>query len=516
MSARAEGQGIDRPITIAIMAMGGQGGGVLADWIVALAEQGGWVAQTTSVPGVAQRTGATIYYVELIRPQQRNSRPVLSLLPVPGDVDIVIAAELMEAGRAIQRGLVSPDKTTLIASSHRSLAVLEKANPGDGRADSAAVLQSAGTIAHRFIHADMHAVAEAQGSVISAALFGALAGSETLPFPREAFEDTIRAAGVGVNASLRASAAGHATAGLPEPEAAAAAAILAPPIPPPPIPATTQGGSAAELAELARALHRVAADFPAEAATMLHAGLRRLVDYQSIAYAHAYLDRIAPFAAIDSTPGRELTVEAARHIAVAMSYDDVIRVADLKTRGARFARVRSDVLATQDHLVETTEFMHPRVQEICATLPARLGLYVETSPRLCGVLKRLFEHPRRIRTTTLHGFIPLYILAGLKPWRPRLLRHRRETAHIDSWLALAGAQSDQRLATELIKCRRLIKGYSDTHSRGQSKFDKVISALPLLAGRGDAADWIRRLRDAALADEAGVMLDGALRTVATL
>ncbi len=499
-------RGIDRPITIAIMAMGGQGGGVLADWIVDLAEHGGWVAQTTSVPGVAQRTGATIYYVELIRPQQRNSRPVLSLMPVPGDVDIVIAAELMEAGRAIQRGLVSPDRTTLIASSHRSLAVLEKATPGDGRADSAAVLQTATATARRFLHADMQAMAEAQGSVISASLFGALAGSNALPFPREAFEETIRAAGLGVNASLRAFAAGHATVQSPELPADA----------PAPIPAAVQGGTPAERAELARALSRVAADFPAEAAAMLHAGLKRVVDYQDIGYAHAYLDRVAPFAASDTTPGHELTMEAARHIAVAMSYDDVIRVADLKTRGTRFARVRGEVLATEDHLVETTEFMHPRLQEICATLPARLGLYVESSPRLCALLKRLFERPRRIRTTTLRGFMPLYILASLKPFRRRLLRHQRETAHLDTWLALAAAQTDQRLATELIKCRRLVKGYSDTHSRGQSKFDTVISALPLLAGRADAADWIRRLRDAALADEAGVMLDGALRTVATL
>ena len=45
--------------------MGGQGGGVLADWIVWLAESEGWAAQSTSVPGVAQRTGATIYYIEM-------------------------------------------------------------------------------------------------------------------------------------------------------------------------------------------------------------------------------------------------------------------------------------------------------------------------------------------------------------------------------------------------------------------------------------------------------------------
>ena len=118
----------DRPLAIAIMAMGGQGGGVLADWIVALAEAEGWVAPATSVPGVAPRPGATIYYVEIIRAAP-GRHPVLSLMPVPGEVDVVIAAEWLEAGRAVQRGLVSPDRTLLLASSHRSLAMSEKISP---------------------------------------------------------------------------------------------------------------------------------------------------------------------------------------------------------------------------------------------------------------------------------------------------------------------------------------------------------------------------------------------------
>src|SRR5919199_4926041 len=100
----------DKPLSIAILAMGGQGGGVLADWIVSLAEANGWYAQSTSVPGVAQRTGATIYYVELLK-HRAGTRPVLSLVPTPGDVDVVIAAELMEAGRSMLRGLVTPDRT---------------------------------------------------------------------------------------------------------------------------------------------------------------------------------------------------------------------------------------------------------------------------------------------------------------------------------------------------------------------------------------------------------------------
>ena len=490
--------GTDRPITLAIMAMGGQGGGVLADWVVGMAEAEGWVAQTTSVPGVAQRTGATIYYVELIRPQQRNSRPVLSLMPMPGDVDIVIASELMEAGRAIQRGLVSPDRTTLIASTHRSYAVTEKAKPGDGRADAGTVLATAETVAARFVKADMQALAEASGSVISSSLFGALAGSGALPFARTAFEATIKASGVGVEASLRAFGAGFDTVQTPNRPAEMAA------VPP----AAVSGGTDAERAELARALQRVES-FPPAAHDMLRVGLRRMVDYQDVAYAHQYLDLVA------SLPP-SLATEAARQIAVALSYDDVIRVADLKTRGSRFARVRGEVGARNDQVLETTEFMHPRVQEICATMPAGLGRWAETSGAAQRVL-RLFERGRRVRTTRLGGFLPLYAIAGLRRWRQLLLRHEREMAHVDAWLALVRAHADTpALALEILKCRRLVKGYSDTHARGQSKFDRVTGAVPLLAGRDDAADWVRRLREAALADEDGTMLDGALRTVATL
>jgi len=118
------------------MAMGGEGGGVLADWIVDLGEANGWLAQTTSVPGVAQRTGATIYYVELYpasEAERDGATPVLALMPLPGDVDVVLASELMECGRAVQRGLVTPDRTTLVASTHRVYSITEKSALGDGR-----------------------------------------------------------------------------------------------------------------------------------------------------------------------------------------------------------------------------------------------------------------------------------------------------------------------------------------------------------------------------------------------
>ena len=499
-----------RPLSIAVLAMGGQGGGVLVDWIVALAESQGWVAQSTSVPGVAQRTGATIYYVEMIPARSGARDPVLSLMPVPGDVDVVIAAELMEAGRAMQRGLVTPETTTLITSTHRSFAVEEKAAPGDGIGDASKVFDASAVAAKRVVAFDMARLAETTGSAISAVMFGALAASGALPLPREAFEATIRAAGVGVEPSLRAFAAGF-------DQASAEAASTA---------ASARAKSAADLKvfpELAATGHpdfdalvdRARATFPAPLHGIVAAGLRRVVDYQDIGYGRHYLDLVEQFLKFERRDDPALTRAAAKHIAVAMAYDDLFRVADLKTRASRFARVRREVAAEPGQIVTMTEFMHPRMEEVAGSLPARLGRWIEDRPRLFKALDHLVNRGRRVQTGTVRWFLPLYLVGGLKRFRRDTLRHHREVAHRDAWLDLAKtiAVRDYALAVEIVETRRLVKGYSDTHARGTSKFDKVIAAATRLEGRADAAEWVRRLRQAALADEEGKALDGALATV---
>jgi len=198
-----------------------------------------------------------------------------------------------------------------------------------------------------------------------------------------------------------------------------------------------------------------------------------------------------------------------------MAYDDVIRVADLKTRASRYERVLRDNSVGEAQIVYTTEYMHPRLEEAAGTLPAPLGRFLESHPALFGWL---FRKGRRVRSGTIHWFLMLYVLAALKPIRRTTLRHQREMAHLGSWLALAAAHAADNydLAVEIVSARRLIKGYSDTHARSESKFDRVIGAVPLLARRPDGADWMRRLRDAALMDENGIALDGALKTIATL
>lgn len=499
---------LQKPICIAIHAMGGQGGGVLADWIVALAEDNGWVAQSTSVPGVAQRTGATIYYIEMLPARLGGNRgaPVLALTPVPGEVDVVIAAELMEAGRAIQRNFVTPENTTLIASSHRSYAVVEKIVPGNGIANAEQVLEAGRKAAKRFLYFDMAAEAERNNSVISAVLLGALAGAEVLPFDRGAFEATIRKGGVGVETSLRAFAGGYGRIRQPPPAADVAK----------PLPALPQNSGHTALDRL---LDRVRQELPEPAHAMVFAGLRRVVDFQDVAYGGEYLDRLAAVATLDRAGrGFALTVEAARQVAVAMCYDDVIRVADLKTRASRFDRVRGEVDAAPDQLVYMTEFMHPRIEEVCGTLPAALGRAIENTPWLFKALGRIVDRGRRVKTGTVGWFLVLYVLAGMQRFRRSTLRHGEETAHIAAWLDLVRTMAARNydLAVEIVKCRRLVKGYSDTHARGLGKFDRVVAAAQCLADRPDAADWVRRLRDAALLDEEGKALDGALKTVASL
>ena len=506
-AARRLGQDPSRPITLAVLAMGGQGGGVLVDWIVQLAEQQGFIAQSTSVPGVAQRTGATIYYIELLdqrHAQAAGREPVLALMPVPGEVDIVIASELMEAGRAMVRGLVTPDRTTLIASSHRDYATLEKVAPGNGVADAQAVLEAAQTHARRFIHDDMQALARSQGSVISAVLFGALAGSGELPFEDPAFEDTVRRAGVGVEASLRALRAGMQAVREPlrsEP----------PPDPfvarPPPLPARAASPALEPLRQ------RIERGFPPEAHAMLGVGLQRVVEFQDVAYGQEYLDHMAALCAVaqgsgDARHGHAATIEAARWVAVAMAYDDVIRVADLKTRASRFERIRREVGAAEGEVVGMTDYFHPRLEEVHGLMPAAWSRRIEGLPMLQRALRAQLGQGRRVASHSVRGHLLLHLLAGLRRWRRRSLRHAQEMAHLDAWLAQVHAllAQDHALGLELIRCRQLVKGYSDTHARGTSKFDRLLAAAPRLLGRADAGPALARLRQAALADPQGQKL----------
>ncbi|MGI9422380.1 MAG: DUF6537 domain-containing protein [Hyphomicrobiaceae bacterium] len=249
-----------------------------------------------------------------------------------------------------------------------------------------------------------------------------------------------------------------------------------------------------------------------------NAGLRKVIEFLDVDYGAEYLDYLDKALAIDTADRNWcLAAAAAKHLANAMSYDDPIRVADAKTRADRMQRVTSEVGAPEDAIVQITEYLHPRMEEVCDCLPKGMADWIERRPKLYAWLDRRVNKGRRVRTNTIKGYALLWLTASLRPYRRRLKRHHHEMKSLDVWYqrALDVAAQDYDLGVEVLNCRRLIKGYSDTHSRGTSKFDRVMSSLELIQGRADASQWLRRLIEAALQDENGDALDGALKTIAS-
>ena len=493
-----------RPITMLLAALGGEGGGVLSNWVVDVAESQGCLVQYTAIPGLAQRTGATSYYLEISETARGSSprdEPVMALMPGPGDVDILVSTEIIEAGRMMQRRFLNSGRSVVIASTHRTFAIMEKSAMGDGRFDSESVIRAVGKMSQRFVHFDMAQLAREAGSIINAVLFGALAGSGALPFARAAFEDAIAKGGIAVEANLKGFAAGFERAAGPDQAA-----------PPEDIKAAPAAPLPKDLAE------RLEGEFPAPTHALMRAGLARLLDYQDEAYAELYLDRLARILAVDGQSGGlargwELTAETGRHLALWMAFEDIIRVADLKTRPARFERVRGEAGLEPGQILAVAEFLKPRAEEMSSLMPPWLArLFMET-PALKRLLRR-FEKSRTVRTTTVSGFLLMWTLARLRRWRRGTFRYREEQVLIEGWLEqVASSGRDYDLGLEVAALARLIKGYGETRERGQANFRYIMVALAGLRGTTEPATTVRGLRESALADEDGASLGQELESL---
>ncbi len=498
----------ERATTLLIGALGGEGGGLLADWVVGAARAAGFPVQSTSIPGVAQRTGATTYYVEVYPVALAalgGREPVMSLYPSPGDVDVVVSSELLEAGRSIENGFVSPDRTTLIASTHRIYAIAEKSAMGDGIHDDARILAAARGIARRPILHDLDAIARARSVALNAILLGIIAGTEALPIPASAFEAAIRARGVAVEPNLAGFTIGLGVA-RGEIEAPATAAP----------PARSWSGAAPAAAGIEA---RVREGFPAEVRDIVDEGTKRLRDYQDAAYAAEYMTRLEPVLDADRAAGGQdggfaLTREAARHLALWMSYEDVVRVADLKSRAARRARVRADAGAKPGEPIHVTEFLKPGLEEVGSVLPRAIGEALVRLAARGGAWQRL-RLPMRLKSHTVSGHLRLRLLAALKRRRRGSYRFAQEHALIARWLdaVTLAASLDAGFAIEVAKCATLLKGYGETHARGRANFLAILETVitPTLAGAiPPSADWLAEARAAALAEPEGKALAEAL------
>ena len=495
-----------RPITMLIAALGGEGGGVLTQWIVSAAAQAGFPAQSTSIPGVAQRTGATTYYIEILPVTAADlggKRPVLALTPGVGDIDIAVASELLEAGRTVANGFVTPERTHVIGSLSRFYAMDEKIAMGDGRFDQDKLTKIIREHAKDALLIDMESLAKQSGSIINAVMLGAIAGCGRLPLKLEQFEAAIREDGTSIDINLRGFRAGY--------EAARA---------------NVQSVKVVEKKKNAPATpalveHEIARTFPLVAQGMGLEGVRRLIHYQSIDYAWLYLSRLRPIAEADQTISAQgkLLKEVARHLAVRMSYEDVVRVAQAKAAPARMRRIAHEELRVNGEPFSVHDFLKPGIEELCQLLPSFMARPILRLAERKGWLGRVY-FGMEINSTSISGYLRFLMLAKLRRLRPYGHRYKQEQQQIESWLALIreAARRSPELALEIAECARLIKGYGDTHTRGLANYRAIEKRVirPALAGEipsGQAADAVASARTAALVDPEGESLARCLAEI---
>jgi indolepyruvate ferredoxin oxidoreductase beta subunit len=197
-----------------------------------------------------------------------------------------------------------------------------------------------------------------------------------------------------------------------------------------------------------------------------------------------------------------------------MAYEDIIRVADLKTRASRFERVRKEVGAKSGEPVVVIDYLKPGIEEFASVLPGYFGKRLVAWAEKRGKLDA-YNIGMHIKTSSVFGYLLVRSLAWLRPLRPLTYRYGEEQALIERWLARVSeaARRDAALAREVAACAALIKGYGETHRRGKANFLAILDALvenPPAADPREQAQSIRTAREAALADPESKALGQAL------
>ncbi|HSV47813.1 MAG TPA: indolepyruvate oxidoreductase subunit beta family protein [Ramlibacter sp.] len=518
------------PISLLICALGGEGGGVLTEWLVEIARHAGYPCQATSIPGVAQRTGATTYYIEVFPVPIKDlggRRPVLSLNPVPGALDAIVSSELLETTRQIGNGMAAPARTLVISSSSRTLTTIERMQLGDGRADSDALVKVVREFSRTHNVFDMNAVAKEAGTVVSAVMLGAVAGSGLFPFRREDYEAVVKAGGGKMaQASWRGFEKAYEIVAGSKAQAAFVNAILVDEgqgrhagLDPASMSSMTTAEQPGLRVKPAMTAGGMTAGFPPQVHDMLALGHARVCEYQDAAYGDLYLQRLHSILQTERAAdpaganGFAITREMARWLALWMAFDDIVRVADLKSRTSRWQRVRKEVKIGETDLLALYDHFKPGVPEFAALLPSSMATRLIAWDRrrvLQG--KPSWALPLKVGTHTAFGMLALRTLASLKWLRVRGNRYATEQRMIGQWLAgvAEGTRRHWALGHEIALCGRLIKGYGSTNERGKENLLHVLEHLAHGADAQQCAQAIAAARTAALADDAGKALDATL------
>ncbi len=486
---------LKKPITVLVAAVGGQGGQLFSQWLFDAAKEAGFYPVGVGLPGLSQREGATVYYLEFFAEPEATA--TFSPFPEKGKVHVLVGLELLELLRALREGYLAEDGA-IIGSTHRVLTTDEKLPFKGGFVTAEQVMPFLQGQAKQCIAFDAVRAAALTGlseRAANAILFGALAASGVLPFPTDAFRKAIEHYGVAVAFNLRAFDFGlryrewlHQLSALDDFSTREWETLPEPKLP----------------AEVQQKMERLSVDD--ELATILQHAARWLCHYQDARYFARYLDCVREVYERDERRGTRdgdrttdllVTKEVARILAMRMAYEDAIRVAQLKTQRQRFERLRYEHQLDNNAIYRILDFFSPDWDELTGLLPFGRTRHKEFATREMkgDELTRLpaqSEELRRpalqlkVETSSLTGYLLLKVLHLLKPLRPYSRRFKEEWAAITEWLdeVKRSLDKDYNLAFLIARSGELVRGYGRTRRKTLALWRTFVGFLNALQKRG--------------------------------
>lgn len=518
------------PFSILICALGGEGGGVLTQWLVNTARIAHAPVQSTSIPGVAQRTGATTYYLEFLEPglvQTKEASPIFSLSPLPGQIDLLISSELLETGRQISNGMTTSSQTCIISASSRVLTTTEKIGLTDSRIPEQTLIELIKQFSKSYHILDMALLAKQSGTVISSVMLGCIGGCGLLPFKKENYETAIKEDSKDLSNTQRASLKGF-QLGWEAIEQQIKNTQFVEQVVQSLEPKNEVKNHLSNSPTIAPA---VLTQFPHETHDIVKLGYSRLVEYQDPAYADLYIDRLTKILNAEEQANLQqtskesstevgawaITSETARWTALWMAFDDIVRVAELKNKASRFEGIKQDVKAQNTDIVRVFDHFKPGVPELAGLLPSSMAetLLKWEENRVRSGLPAL-ELKIKLNANSIFGALVLKFLSSLKWLRKMGRRYRIEQLSIDMWLncVLESTRENKSLGFEVAACGRLIKGYGSTNLRAHENLKYILETLNrenLVNSPLSKAEIVSQARQNALKEESGKSLDVFMR-----
>jgi hypothetical protein len=249
---------------------------------------------------------------------------------------------------------------------------------------------------------------------------------------------------------------------------------------------------------------------PDAARPMVIEAVHGLVDYQGSGYAQLYLDRLKRFVGRRNVDDA-LFADIARLMAIRMSYEDPIRMAQLKLAEAGIRQNRP-----QDTFVDDVRRL--RLDEMVSSLPGTVA-----DPVLYGLEWAGWLHmpvTRRFSTASRWSIRRLKIEASLRRWRLHSVRYATERVWVERWLHMIDRSLTKQpeAVSAIVETATMVQGYGHHYRQGLADWHLIIDDLakPTFDGAlqlPDLAGAVAEARAAALPDPRQAALKRAIAQI---